>query len=282
MNWMPVRLLAILAIPAFVIVLVEPTLRSSLLATFGIGFVIAALIVIAQAATTTPTPGPPSERVNRLDEATLERQQTLVSYGATAFVGGTSMLVALVSSLSAVAMLLLVAAWVVTWWPFAMRHFTLTSTVVIERDPATVFAFVSDLRNVPRFYYMFDETIEKIGDGPIAVGTEFRTHVILHKGDAPRLDRDYVFDGTEEIVLYDPNRELAIRVSSGLDPNLATFTFEEDPAGTRVTHRFEHLQSYSSGFMGVIVTAGPTRRVMRLNREKAWQRAKQILESDTA
>ena len=179
-------------------------------------------------------------------------------------------------------MLLLVAAWVVTWWPFAMRHFTLTSTVVIERDPATVFAFVSDLRNVPRFYYMFDETIEKIGDGPIAVGTEFRTHVILHKGDAPRLDRDYVFDGTEEIVLYDPNRELAIRVSSGLDPNLATFTFEEDPAGTRVTHRFEHLQSYSSGFMGVIVTAGPTRRVMRLNREKAWQRAKQILESGTA
>lgn len=281
MTWMPVNLLAILAAPAVIALLAPPPDRTSILFTLGIGFGIAALIVIAQAAPTTPPPEPDPVRASQARERRELHVMDLAGYSAAAAVAGLACFVALASPVWALALILVAAGWVIAWWPRAIRHFTLTTTIEIARDPATVFAFVSDQRNGPRYYYMYDETVEKIGDEPIGVSTQFHSHVVLRPDVAPALREPRSTDAIEEIVTYEPNQRLATRVHTGSLPNLATFTFDELPGGTRVTHRFDVIHSYASGLLGSMLIAGPTDRLMKANRERAWQRAKEILENET-
>lgn len=282
MIWMPVNLLVILAVPAGIVLAAPAQNRTSILITIGIAYGIAALIVIAQAA----APGNPPEEPDpvRATQARERREMhmlDLAGYSAAAAVAGLSCLIAVASTVWAFSLILIAAAWVIAWWPRAMRQFTLTSTIVIARDPATVFAFVSDQRNGPRYYYMYDETVEKIGDEPIGVGTQFRSHLVIRPDVAPALKAERTADGIDEIVTYEPNTRLAMRTSTGLSPNLATFDFEEVPGGTRLTHRFAVLHGYATGVLGAMILNGPTNASMRANRERVWLRAKEILENET-
>ena len=200
-------------------------------------------------------------------------------YAATLAIASASVPLALATPAWALMVLIATAAWVVVWWPTALRLYTLTSTIVIARDPASVFEFVSDLRNAPKYYFMYDQTVEKVTPGPIGPGTEFRGHVNLRVSTIPEIGQDTSFDGTERILEFEPNRRLVSTVSSGRRPNLDTTTFEEVAGGTRVTHRFEHLASYGSALYGVPLRSGAAHRRMKANRKLAWARAKQILES---
>ena len=281
MTWMPVNLLVILALPAGIILLAPPPDRGPVLVTFSIGYVIAALIVVAQAAPTTAPAEPDPVLATRLRRRRERRVMGLGAYAAAAAVAGLALLLAIASPRWAVLLLAIAAAWVLTWWPNAMRMHTLTSSIVIARDPATVFAFVSDLRNAPRYFYMYEGTVEKPGDGPIGPGTHFYEYVVLRPDVAPNLKDARVSYQIEEILTYEPNRRLTTRVITALNPNLDTFTFDEVPGGTRVIHRLDYLHDYSSGLLGALLRAGRTNALMKLNRERAWLRAKEILENET-
>lgn len=268
---MPARLLLILAVPAVAALFrYQPYAWAALL---GLGFVycFAGLVFVARM----------RPRVTPPDSIESDRIWSETAYALAALAGALACLLSVFSPLLAVGVLLPAAAWVIAWWPAAARTYTLTSHIVIARDPATVFAFVSDLRNGPRCYYMFEETVEKVGDEPIGAGTQFRSHLVLRADQNPARKRDRTVDAIEEIVDFEPNHRVTTRVVAH-SRNLATFTFEEVPGGTLVTHRYEHLHPYASSLLGNRLRGRSVDRYLEKTRQAAWARAKEILESETA
>jgi hypothetical protein len=215
----------------------------------------------------------------RPDEAEVQRIFNVTAYAATILIASLSVSLALASPTLALVVISAAAVWVVFWWPVAARTFHLSSTVVIARDPASVFAFVSDFRNTPKYYFMYEQTVEKVTPGPIGRGTQFRAHVNFHEDQLPGGGQASSYDGVDEIVDFEPNRRLTSRVSSGRRRNLDTITFEEVGSATRVTHRFDYVHSYGGALYGMRLRNRATDRYMKANRDAAWARAKQILES---
>lgn len=201
----------------------------------------------------------------------------LTPQSAAFLVGGVSLALAVISPNLALAVLLIAAGWVVYWAPQATRRYVLSSTVVINRDPGTVFAFVSDGTNAPKYQYTYDLTVEKLTKGPIGVGTRFGSHVNLRAGIDP-VRRNFARDGIEEILEFEPNRKLVSTVTSGRQDNRDETTFEEVPGGTRVTQRFEYLFSYSGAVLGARLRNRELDRRLQAKRVVHWNRAKEILE----
>ena len=120
--------------------------------------------------------------------------------------------------------------------------------------------------------------MEKVTPGPIGIGTRFSARARM---PASLKIGERIFEGTEEIVDFEPNHRLISRTSSGLNSNLDVKTFDAVPNGTLVTHRFDFVHSYPSAVIGTTLLFGPNAdRVQRANRADSWARAKQILESD--
>lgn len=81
--------------------------------------------------------------------------------------------------------------WSLAWLPSVTRRIGVQTQVFINRHPKTVFSFMLDGRN--QMQYVPDlVSVEKITDGDIGPGTQFRTKV--------RLDGAGDFEGVEEIV----------------------------------------------------------------------------------
>ena len=115
--------------------------------------------------------------------------------------------------------------------------------VEINRPPAEVFTFISDLCNEPRYVPNVLET-EKISDGPVAVGSKYRevTRVMFGRKAV----------ATYEVTQYDPPSTFAFRGTSGRskfrgrwvieatdDGSLARFTAEAQLAWpTKYLERF--------------------------------------------
>lgn len=160
-------------------------------------------------------------------------------------------------------------AWCLLWAPAWMRRVGTRSSVVIGRDPITVFTFLADLRNGPRFMSEI-ESVEKITDGPIGRGTQFRSRV---------LSSNTVFEGVEEIVDYQPPKKIASRVVTGLRPNVDVLQFDAAPEGTQVRHVSDVELPYASAVIGQgLIRPLMTARV-KSRRKAAWARLKQLLES---
>jgi hypothetical protein len=98
------------------------------------------------------------------------------------------------------------------------------TSVIIKCPISTVFTFVSNFENEPQYQNEVQETI-KTTEGPIGVGTEFRDVV---KVMGRRIENIY------QIIEYEPNQKLAIRVLKGQVPFIATLSFEEVEDGTRL------------------------------------------------
>lgn len=155
------------------------------------------------------------------------------------------------------------------WIPAWMRRIGIRTSVVIDRDPATVFAFVSDCRNEVKYQPTLI-SVEKITDGPIGPGTQFRSRVQLPNGP---------FEGIEEIVDYEPPYRVTSRVANALRQNVGVLTFEPVPEGTKLRYRFDSEITYSSalllqGLMRWFMTMD-----IRSQRNAAWARLKKLLES---
>jgi len=282
MRSIPVHLLGILVVAAAFAVIGGGS--SVLLLLGAMALVLGALVVQAQAAPKTGTralsPGvPPVPKP--IDEVEHERVLRVSVYAATLLVAGVAVGLAAASFAAALVLLLLASGWVIMWWPPSMRRYSLSTTTDIRCDSPTAFAFFSDQRNTPRYYYMFDESVDKVGDAPIGPGTEFRAHIVFRAGQTPSTKEDTSFDSVQRIVEFEPNHRLAITVISGLAPNTGTYTLEPITGGTRVTYRYDHVLSFPSCLLGSRLFGVRADRFMKATRLAAWARAKEILETGT-
>jgi hypothetical protein len=111
------------------------------------------------------------------------------------------------------------------------------STLPISRPPATVFAFVSDMTNAPRWQAGLHE-VRRLTPGPLRVGTE---HTFLRR-----------FAGREvasrnRFVAFDPGRFVAFEFGEGWVTGRGSYQVEPDgPAGCLLTG---HVDLRARGLM---------------------------------
>jgi uncharacterized protein YndB with AHSA1/START domain len=105
---------------------------------------------------------------------------------------------------------------------------TFENTVMIARPIEDVFAFLSDLENVPKWNYAIVET-RKVSEGPAGVGTVYHQVRSVPSRSEERL----------EITTYDPPRQLAIRGQLGPFASRLLYALDTTPEGTRITNTVE-------------------------------------------
>ena len=159
-------------------------------------------------------------------------------------------------------------AWSILWLPAALRKLGVETSVVIARDQVTVFDYVADERNAPQ-YMPTVSSVDKITDGAIGLGTQFRT-----TSDG--------FVGVDQVMTIQPPASISFSLVTGLRPNRELLTFAPDPAGTRLTHRFDTELSYTGALLGEGLLRPMMAAQMRARRYAIWGRLKQILETGSA
>jgi uncharacterized protein YndB with AHSA1/START domain len=95
------------------------------------------------------------------------------------------------------------------------------NTVRVDRPITDVFAFLSDLENIPKWNYYVVE-VRKLSDGPIGIGTTYHQ---VRKTD----EQDF------RISELDPNHKLAVKTLPQSSPGLEMrFTLDEEGGITRI------------------------------------------------
>ena len=228
--------------------------------------VIPGLVLAIRGLSLAPKPGQP------IDVRRFERQGRSILLALAFVIGALSLLVAAaISPTVALFIVGVVALWVLLWTPPSLRRLTIDSSVLIQRDPAEVFSYIADSRNQAR-YVSLVESVEKVTDGPIGPGTQFRAH--MH----PTPSTSWVALG--QIVDFEPNRRLTFRVVSVRDPNLDIFTFTPADGGTLLNHRFESAISFNLALIGSAFRIPHAKRQMVATSQAGWIKLKQILESE--
>src|SRR5947209_3801439 len=115
------------------------------------------------------------------------------------------------------------------------------NTITINRPVETVFAFVTNVANTPRYASTVIEA-QQTSPGALAEGTTLR---MVGKFLGKRLDTAY------RVTAYEPNRTFAYESISGPVPQSWRASFEQVPAGTRCTVTVE------ADAGGVVRLAGP-------------------------
>ena len=105
---------------------------------------------------------------------------------------------------------------------------TFENTVMIARPIEEVFAFLSDLENIPKWNYAIVET-RKISEGPVGVGTTYHQVRSVPSRSEERL----------EITTYSPPRQLEIRGQLGPFASRLVYALDATGEGTRVTNTVE-------------------------------------------
>jgi carbon monoxide dehydrogenase subunit G len=128
-------------------------------------------------------------------------------------------------------------------------------TVVVERPPDEVFAFLTDLSNVPE--WQSGAVAVREPDGELGVGTTY-VQVLQFLGRR--------FEATLEVVEFEPGRRFSLRSVSGPIPLEVRHALEPADGGTRVT----------------VVLEGKTGRFFRLGDGLVERKAKRQVEQDFA
>jgi uncharacterized protein YndB with AHSA1/START domain len=105
---------------------------------------------------------------------------------------------------------------------------TFENTVMIARPIEDVFAFLSDLENVPQWNYAIVET-RKVSEGPVGVGTTYQQVRSVPSRSQERL----------EVTAYTPPRHLEIRGQLGPFLSRLSYALDAFPEGTRLTNAVE-------------------------------------------
>ena len=124
-------------------------------------------------------------------------------------------------------------------------------TVVIGRPNQQVFAYVTDQTNTPAWQAGLVE-VRRTTPGPIGLGTK---HTFVRNFMGRRMEAD------NEYVAYEPDRLVTFRSTSG-PPLTASYLFEAERNGTRLTSRVE---LHGAGFFGLLdpVIGAGLRREMK-------------------
>jgi len=206
-----------------------------------------------------------------IDEKARERENQISAVWISSLIAELALISAGSVTQLAVIITGVAIAWTLLWMPRRMRHIGVQTTAVIGRDQSTVFSFVADERNAPR-YVPEIESVEKVTEGPIGMGTQFRSHVRLGDGET--------LEGLDEIVDYEPPNRFSSRTVTTLRPNSEVLTFESVPNGTRLVHRFDSEISYSNAVMNQGLMKPLMVLDLRQRRSAVWARLKQELESE--
>jgi carbon monoxide dehydrogenase subunit G len=137
-----------------------------------------------------------------------------------------------------------------------------SNAITIERPPHDVFAFVSDLENVPKWNYAIAET-RKASEGPVTVGTTYRQVRSL-----PNRSEE-----TLRVTEFEPDRRFAFE--GGLGPFEGTLTYELEEIGgsTRLTNKAD-LEARGIAKLAAPIASGRVRGAVAENLETL----KQLLE----
>jgi uncharacterized membrane protein len=138
------------------------------------------------------------------------------------------------------------------------------SSIVIHRPVEIVFAYVSDLSNLPKWDRV--KEVQVTSAGPVGVGTTFQ-RVIPILG--------VKLENTMEITAYEANRQFTAKSAFGPFPGEASFHFEPAEGGTRLTST---VQAELGGFFkiadGLLLSQG------RKMTDDTLQRLKNLLEAE--
>jgi uncharacterized protein YndB with AHSA1/START domain len=208
-------------------------------------------------------------RGKTLDERAADRRVRFLVIGADFVIGGFSLQLGVDSPLVGFLVLAAATLWTVWWLPSSRRALAIETSVVIKRDPATVFSFVANDVNQPRYVSMV-ESVEMMTTGPIGPGTRSRARV--------RVGGNKIWEGIGEIIDYQPNSRFTARVISDR-PNLEVVTFELAAGGTLLRHRFESETKYDNALLGGVLFFPLQKQQLLAMRNAAWARLKEILES---
>jgi uncharacterized protein YndB with AHSA1/START domain len=135
--------------------------------------------------------------------------------------------------------------------------------IVIARPPETVFDFVSDERNEPRFNPQM-LCAEQISPGPIGLGTRFRAQVT---------SRGRPVEMIIEFTAYERPRRLASSTQMSAMDIRGTLTFEPVPEGTRMRW---HWEVAPRGLLKLLTPL--IARMGRQQEEAIWAGLKRVLE----
>ncbi len=102
-------------------------------------------------------------------------------------------------------------------------HFT--NSITIDRPPGDVFAYVSDLENVPEWNYAIIST-RKVSDGPVSVGTAYRQVRSL-----PRRSEE-----TLQVAEMQPDRRFVVQGQIGPFVGSLKYDVEDIGGRTRLTN----------------------------------------------
>lgn len=125
-------------------------------------------------------------------------------------------------------------------------------TVVIDRPIQQVFAYVTDQTKTPSWQAGLLE-VRRTTSGPIGVGTK---HTIVRSFMGRRMQAE------TEYVAYETDKLVTFRTTSG-PPMRASYVFEAEPTGTRLTSRVELDGAGLFGLLDAVIGAG-LRREMKV------------------
>jgi hypothetical protein len=267
-TWPAAGVIAFLLAPLAVIALdPHPATRFYTVAMFAV--MAAAVAALFFTSSLQPRRGPNEP----LDEGRLDR---FMSWLAVTVAGTVSSVVFLFGAADLRIPVTACAAgilWSVVWLLPVMRRLGVTTKVMINCDPKSVFNFMLDERNQMR--YVPDlVSVEKITDGDVGPGTRFMSKV--------RMDGGGIFEGVEEIVEVDWGQRIVDRVANGRRPNRGIITFAPGQPGTLMTYRFESEVSYSGALLGQGLVRFLITGAMRRRRLEILGRLKQYMESQPA
>jgi uncharacterized protein YndB with AHSA1/START domain len=174
------------------------------------------------------------------------------------------------NTLGGAAVLAVFAAWALVWLPNATRSRHFTIQIRISRDPALVFGFVTDMRNLPR-YALGVNSVEKLTDGPVRVGTQFG--VTMGSGTV-------VFRELDEVVAYEPPERFAWHDAHEGGSTTETMTFSADEGSTRLTYDVTSMESYALALVGMALVNPLLKLAGSRERRGNLARLKQTLENE--
>jgi carbon monoxide dehydrogenase subunit G len=229
--------------------------------------VIPGLALVIRGLSLSPKPGQP------FDARRFERQGSSILLGGACLISSIALLAAALMSPGVGLLIVGVAAlWVLLWTPPWLRRLQIETSAQIQRDPAAVFSFVADARNL-RLYMPTVLSVEKLTQGPIGPGTQFQSKIQL----GPATTTETI----AQIVEYEPNSRITSRALSGAAPNLDVTTFTAADSGTLIRARFESEVSFSLALAGAAFRIPQAKRQMMAAQQECWLSLKQILENST-
>jgi uncharacterized protein YndB with AHSA1/START domain len=100
-----------------------------------------------------------------------------------------------------------------------------TNTIIIDRQPAVVFAYLADFENLPRWNHAIHET-RKISGGPVDIGSRYRQTRTLPTPSSE----------TFEVTDFEPDRRVSIDGALGPFRGEVTYLVTAAVDGTALTN----------------------------------------------